>query len=120
MGAQGVSTLSMAETTRSLRDETLLKESHRARWHNVVARATNRHAVGRKSSMHRHHGANIRHAFVLSRRQPPRAASETLGATQNPPCCARGGLTERVFSDENGPLTAPFDFCASRRRSEAQ
>ena len=31
MGAQGVSTLSMAETTRSLRGETLLKESHRAR-----------------------------------------------------------------------------------------
>jgi hypothetical protein len=30
MGAQGVSTLSMAETTRSLRGETLLKESHRA------------------------------------------------------------------------------------------
>ena len=30
MGAQGVSTLSMGETTRSLRGETLLKESHRA------------------------------------------------------------------------------------------
>ena len=30
MGAQGVSTLSMAETTRSLRAETLLKESQRA------------------------------------------------------------------------------------------
>eukprot|EP01046_Picozoa_sp_COSAG06_P017636 COSAG06_NODE_1205_length_10274_cov_36.044816_9_plen_72_part_00 len=30
IGAQGVSTLSMAETTRSLRGETLLKESHRA------------------------------------------------------------------------------------------
>ena len=33
MGAQGVSTLSMAETTRSLRGETLLKESHRAARH---------------------------------------------------------------------------------------
>ena len=34
--AQGVSTLSMAETTRSLRGETLLKESHRALTTSVV------------------------------------------------------------------------------------